>query len=147
MYVIFMPKHLLWQRPQCVHILSLIMNFHTVNMYCSAVITVRVSIFLTDRQIISIQKQHVRSTDNGITPLKDKKICHTCKQKSSSDEYTKIYTRKKIVMTETTIYDFHTIFYIPVIKSLDFRLPQVHILGTTHILQTSQIISICSMFS
>ena len=30
----------------------------------------------------------------GIIPLKDKKICHMCKQESSSDESTKIYNRK-----------------------------------------------------
>ena len=30
---------------------------------------------------------------------------------------------------ETTIYDFHTIFYIPSIQKLAFRLPHVLILG------------------
>ena len=34
-----------------------------------------------------------------------------CKQESSSDKSTKIYTRKELLMTETTIYDFHTRFY------------------------------------
>ena len=33
-------------------------------------------------------------TDYGGIPLKDKKICHMYKQESSSDEFTKIYTRK-----------------------------------------------------
>ena len=33
---------------------------------------------------------------------------------------------------EITISDFHTIFYIPDIKKLDFHLPRVCILGTNH---------------
>ena len=35
-------------------------------------------------------------------------------------------------MTATTIYDFHTIFYIPAIQKLAFHLPHVPILGTNH---------------
>ena len=33
-------------------------------------------------------------------------------------------------MMETTISDFHTIFYIPAIQKLAFHLPHVRILGT-----------------
>ena len=33
---------------------------------------------------------------------------------------------------ETTIYDFHTSFYIPEIQKLAFRIPYVQILGTNH---------------
>ena len=33
---------------------------------------------------------------------------------------------------ETTISDFHTIFYIPAIQKLAFSLPYVRILGTNH---------------
>ena len=35
-------------------------------------------------------------------------------------------------MTETTISDFHTSFYIPAIQKLAFHLPHVRILGTNH---------------
>ena len=35
-------------------------------------------------------------------------------------------------MMETTISGFHTIFYIPAIQKLTFRLPHVRILGTNH---------------
>ena len=35
-----------------------------------------------------------RCTDHVRIPLKDRKICHMCKQESSSDESTKIYNRK-----------------------------------------------------
>ena len=41
-----------------------------------------------------------------------------------------MYTRKYLVMMETTIFYFHTIFYIPDIQKLDFHLPHVRILGT-----------------
>ena len=43
-----------------------------------------------------------------------------------------MYTRKELVMVETTIYDFHTSFYIPVIQRLSFTVPYVRILGTHH---------------
>ena len=55
-----------------------------------------------------------------------------CKQESSSDKSTKIYTRKELFMMETSISDFHTSFYIPAIHKLAFHLPHVHILGTNH---------------
>ena len=35
-------------------------------------------------------------------------------------------------MMDTTISDFHTIFYIPAIQKLDFHLPHVRILGKKH---------------
>ena len=57
-YVLFMPKHLIWHKLQCAHILSLIIHFHTGNVYYGAVPTVYVSIFLTKKQIIRIQTQH-----------------------------------------------------------------------------------------
>ena len=55
-----------------------------------------------------------------------------CKQESSPDKSTKIYTRKELVMMETSISDFHKSFYIPAIKKLAFHLPHVRILGTNH---------------
>ena len=69
---------------------------------------------------------------HSIIPLNDKKICHTCKQEYSSDESTKIYTRKESVMVETKNSGFHTIFYIPAIQNLVFCLPHTCILGTNH---------------
>ena len=73
-----------------------------------------------------------RCTAHGRITLKDKKICYMCEQEYLPDSSTKIYTRKELVMTETTIYDFHTSFYIPAIQNLDFHLPHVRILGTNH---------------
>ena len=35
-------------------------------------------------------------------------------------------------MVDTTIYDFHTSFYIPYIQILAFHMPHVRILGTNH---------------
>ena len=69
-------------------------------------------------------------TSCGTIPLKDKKMCYMCKQEYSPDESTKIYTRKELVMTETTISDFYTSFYILVIQKLAFHLAHVRILGT-----------------
>ena len=59
-------------------------------------------------------------------------MCRKCEQEYSTDKSTKIYTRKGLVVMETTVYDFHTSFYIPAIYSLAFRLPHVRILGTNH---------------
>ena len=55
-----------------------------------------------------------------------------CKQESSPDKSKKIYTRKELFMTKTTISHFHTSFYIPAIQKLAFHLPNVRILGTNH---------------
>ena len=55
-----------------------------------------------------------------------------CEQESLPDKYAKIYTRKELVMMETTISYFHTSFYIPAIQKLAFHLPHVRILGTNH---------------
>ena len=55
-----------------------------------------------------------------------------CKQESSSDKFSKIYTRKEPLRMETTISDFHTSLYIPAIQKLAFHLPHVRILGTNH---------------
>ena len=55
-----------------------------------------------------------------------------CKQESSPDKSTKIYTIKELVMMETTISDVHICFYIPAIQKLEFHLPHVIILGTNH---------------
>ena len=58
MEVIFMPKHQIWQMLQCAHILSLSMHCHTGNVYCGAVLTVLVSIFLTKKKVKNMTKQH-----------------------------------------------------------------------------------------
>ena len=50
-------------------------------------------------------------TTHGRIQLNDNKLSCMCKQDSSSEQSTKIYTRKEIVMMETTISKFHTSFY------------------------------------
>ena len=57
-----------------------------------------------------------RCNTHGRISLKDKNICYMCKQESLPDKSTKIYTRKELVMMETTISYFHTSFYIPAIQ-------------------------------
>ena len=71
-------------------------------------------------------------TKHGIFPLTDKNICRKCKQDTVSGQSTKIYTRKELVVMETTIYNFHTSLYIPEIQKLAFHIPHVQILGTNH---------------
>ena len=53
-----------------------------------------------------------------------------CKQEYQSYESTIIFTRKELVMLKATIYGFHTIFNIPSIQELAFKLPHARILGT-----------------
>ena len=55
-----------------------------------------------------------------------------CKQEYLSDNSTKIYTRKELVMMETTISNSHSSLYITYIQKLAFHLPHVRILGTNH---------------
>ena len=44
---IFMPKYLIWKMRKCALILTVIMHYHTGNVYYDAVPTVNVSILLT----------------------------------------------------------------------------------------------------
>ena len=80
------------------------MHFHTVNVYYDAVMTVHVPIFLTNKQIMSIQTQNPQLVFTFITSFyvvlimvelnRKKKICYMYKQETSPDECTKIFTRK-----------------------------------------------------
>ena len=54
------------------------------------------------------------------------------KQDYVSEQPTKIYTGKELVMMETTIQTFHTSFYIPQIHKLAFHILHVQVLGTNH---------------
>ena len=73
-----------------------------------------------------------RCPTHGRLPLTDKKMYCKCKQDSASEQSTKIYTRKEIVMMETTISIFYTSFYIPAIQKLEFHIPHVQILVTNY---------------
>ena len=63
---------------------------------------------------ISFQIYHLisRCTKNGRLLLTDNKICRECQQNTASGQLTKIYTRKELLMTETTISNFCTSFFI-----------------------------------
>ena len=54
-----------------------------------------------------------RCTTHGRLKLTDKKTFCKIKQDTASEQSTKIYTRKELVMMETTISNFHKSFYIP----------------------------------
>ena len=64
---------------------------------------------------ISFQVYHLiaRCTTHGRLPLNEKINDRKCKQDSASEQSTKIYTRKELVTTETTISNFDTSLYIP----------------------------------
>ena len=70
MDVIIIQNYLICKRLKCVHILSLIMHFHTGNVYFYAVMTVHVPIFLTKKQMVSIQKQQPQLGFTFITSLR-----------------------------------------------------------------------------
>ena len=76
--------------------------------------------------LIARCKKHCR------IPLPDKKSSRKCQQDTASGQSTKIYTRKDLVMMETTISIFCTSFCIPEIQKLAFHIPHVQILGTNH---------------
>ena len=71
-------------------------------------------------------------TKHGRLPLTNKKGFRECQQDTASGQSTKIYTRKELVMMETTISNSHTSFYIPEIEKLAFHLSHVQILGANH---------------
>ena len=73
-----------------------------------------------------------RCKTHGRLLLTGKKICRKCKQDTASEQSTKIYTRKDLVIMETTIYTFHTSLYIPDIQKLEFHIPHVQIIGTNN---------------
>ena len=123
----------------CAIILSTTFQFIFTIKKC---MNVHTSIFMTKKQI----KTRINNTLNQVSHLshnwmlyfpwqnsiEGEKICYMCKQESSSDKYTKTYTRKELVLMDTTIYYFYTRFYIPSIQELDFHLLNVRILGTNH---------------
>ena len=58
----------------------------------------------------------------------NKKTCLLCFYVTQPQSSAKIYTKKELVMMDTYIDDFHTIFYVPSIKKIAFYVPHVHIL-------------------
>ena len=53
-----------------------------------------------------------------------------CKQEYSPGKSTKMYTRKELVIMETTFFLSPTSFFITAMQKLAFHLPHVYILGT-----------------
>ena len=70
-----------------------------------------------------------RCTKHGRLPLSDKKSFRECQHDTASVKPKQICTRKELVMMKTTIYNFHTKFFIPEIQKLAFHIPHVQILG------------------
>ena len=76
-------------------------------------------------------------TVQGQSQISEKKIRVLCLQYQYTVTPENIYTRKELVMRETSITKFHTSFYILTIKKLVFHRPQIIILGTNHCGNTS----------
>ena len=51
-----------------------------------------------------------RCKTHGRLPLTEKKMCHKCKQDTASEQSTKVYTIKELVMMENIISNFHASF-------------------------------------
>ena len=68
-------------------------------------------------------------TKHGRLPLSDNKSFLGCQKDTASVKSTKIYTRKELVIMETTISNFDTSFFIPEIQKLAFHIPRVQIMG------------------
>ena len=64
--------------------------------------------------------------------LDEKKMCRLCLQYPATMSPAKLYTRKELVMMETSIDGFYTSYYITAIKKLVFHFLHVRILGTNH---------------
>ena len=64
-----MPQYQIWKMLQCAHILNLSIHFHTGNVYCDAVMTLHVSIFLTNKYLKNMTKQHPQLGFTFITSL------------------------------------------------------------------------------
>ena len=73
-----------------------------------------------------------RCTKHCMLPSTNKKSCQECQQDTASVKSTKVYTRKELLMMETTISNFHTSFFIPAIQKLAFHIPCVKIMVANH---------------
>ena len=115
MDVKFVPKHLIWKWLKCVHILIMIIHFYTGNLYHDAVLNVHVLIFMTKKQIISIQTHHPQYGCSFITSLwfvllmiefywntREYVICvNSNLHQKNIQKYT---FRKELVMMDTSIF-------------------------------------------
>ena len=98
------------------------MRYHTVNVYCYCCAQCP-SINIPYQKIdnkhpnpspsISFHIYHLIASckKHGRITLTNKKSCRECQQDTASGQSTKIYTRKELVIRETTIFNFHTSFY------------------------------------
>ena len=142
MDAIFMPNHRTLQRQQSVHTNNQIMCYHTVDLYYDVVPNVLAVIFLTRKQMISIPTPVLQFFSHLSYDCKLYKTCQASinRQENLSRVSTgycfrtiqNIYTRKELVMMETTFSNFHTSFFIPAIQKLEFHITYVQILGTNH---------------
>ena len=131
-----MAKEIMCAHPQSYHVLT---NWKFVLQCCAKCPSINIPDQETDDKYsnrstsINFHIYHIlaRCTMHGMIPLTDRKIFRKCKQDTDLEKPTKIYTRKELVIMETTISNFHTSFYIPEIQKLAFHITHVQILGTS----------------
>ena len=118
---------------QCVHIHIQIMYYHTGNVSCDVVPNVQALTFQHESfNLITHLSYNCTLFNTWKDSVKIQKTIHKCKQDSASEQPTKIYTGKYLVMMETTISNCHKSFYIPEIQKLEFYIPHLQILGISH---------------
>ena len=71
-------------------------------------------------------------------PFNKKKQCRLCEDSTYEIVTETNYTRKELVMMESSIVEFHQDIYIPAIQKLAFHLPHVRIIGAHHCVNTRQ---------
>ena len=65
-------------------------------------------------------------------PFNENKYRQLCETSSDSIVTAILYTKKELVMTETSIFDSHKVLYIPEIQKLGLHLPHVQMIGKNH---------------
>ena len=91
-------------------------NIYAINM-CS---TIRFNVYL------NVSRFNIHC----IRPYEERKCCSRCYIGLSFVTPGKLYTRKEIVLLETSISEYHNKHYFPEIQKLAFHFPHVSIIGT-----------------
>ena len=149
MGVILMPKHITWQRQQCVLTNSLIMRYHTGNVYWDVLPNVLVLIFLTRKQMISIPTPvlhfvftfmiwlHVLQNMAGFRYL-TRKVVASVNRIMLQDNQQKYTLEKSYWWRRQQFWMLIQVFMFQKFRSwrftflIAFHIPHVKIMGTNH---------------
>ena len=132
-----------WPRKQCVPVHINIMGHHTEKCAllccdkCPIIIIISQEANKYTTNTCPTIRFHVYlnvscCTLHGRRPYKQRTKRSMCSTVPRSDMSENVYTRKQMVLLETTIIEFYEKFSIPAIKKLYFYFPHVRIIGTHH---------------